>query len=454
MLAKIVACLDVKDGVVVKGTQFKNHEIMGDIVALAKRYNEEGADEIVIYDITASTKNDLVDKSWIQKVAAVIDVPLCVAGGIRSIEDAQVVLDNGAQKISINSPALANPDLINELSETFGKSRVVVGIDSYYDQARDDYFVYALTGDPDTTLETEWRTEDWIKEVEKRGAGEIVLNMMNQDGVRSGYDLVQLAKFSALTSLPIVASGGAGAPEHFLEAYTKGNAAGTLGASAFHKKIVHIGELKDYLRANGLTAHGKINWEKVGGLLPVIVQDHQTAEVLMFGVMTPDALKKTLTEHVVTFFSRTKNRLWTKGETSGNFLKVVNYTLDCDQDTLLITVNPIGNTCHLGNVSCFDGVSNQLPWVFFSQLEKLLESRKNSDPESSYTAALYAKGTKRIAQKVGEEGVEVALAATVQDKEELVNEAADLLYHATVLLHDQDLSWQDVIAVLKRRHGQ
>ena len=252
MLAKIVACLDVKDGVVVKGTQFKDHEIMGDIVELAKRYNKEGADEIVIYDIAASTRDALVDKSWIRNVADVINVPLCVAGGIKSIEDAEIVFANGAQKVSINSPALANPDLINQLSEKFGKEKIVVGIDSYFDEAKNDYFVYALTGDPDKTKATQWRTEDWIKEVEQRGAGEIVLNMMNQDGVREGYDLVQLKKMASVATLPIVASGGAGVAEHFLEAYTIGDAQGTLGASAFHKQLVHIGELKEFLRTHGI----------------------------------------------------------------------------------------------------------------------------------------------------------------------------------------------------------
>lgn len=252
MLAKIVACLDVKDGVVVKGTQFKNHEVMGDIVELAKRYNEEGADEIVIYDIAASTRDALVDKSWIHSVADVIDVPLCVAGGIKSIEDADIVFANGAQKISINSPALANPELINQLAEKFGQDKVVIGIDSYFDEAKNDYFVYALTGDPDKTKATQWRTEDWIKEVEKRGAGEVVLNMMNQDGVRQGYDLIQLKNMTHITSLPIIASGGAGTMEHFLEAYTIGNVFGTLGASAFHKNIIHIGMLKKYLQEKGI----------------------------------------------------------------------------------------------------------------------------------------------------------------------------------------------------------
>lgn len=195
-----------------------------------------------------------------------------------------------------------------------------------------------------------------------------------------------------------------------------------------------------------------INWEKVDGLLPVIVQNADTCEVLMLGYMNQEALAKTLTEKKVTFFSRTKQRLWTKGETSGNFLNVVDYTLDCDKDTLLILANPVGATCHEGTDSCFSAISETPNWIFFSKLEKLLNERKNADPASSYTASLYVRGTKRIAQKVGEEGVETALAATVKDREETICEAADLAYHLTVLLQDANLTWADVIAKLKERH--
>ncbi len=186
----------------------------------------------------------------------------------------------------------------------------------------------------------------------------------------------------------------------------------------------------------------------------MIIQNATTCEVLMLGYMNQEALEKTLAEKRVTFFSRTKNRLWTKGETSGNFLNVVDYSLDCDNDALLILVNPIGETCHTGAESCFYQFehSTQPDWIFFSKLERLIASRKNTDPTSSYTAQLYAKGTKRIAQKVGEEGVETALAATVKDRNETICEAADLAYHLTVLLQDADLSWADVIAKLKERH--
>ncbi|KGQ33725.1 phosphoribosyl-ATP pyrophosphatase [Gallibacterium genomosp. 2] len=198
----------------------------------------------------------------------------------------------------------------------------------------------------------------------------------------------------------------------------------------------------------------QINWQKVGGLLPVIVQNATTCEVLMLGYMNAEALEKTLAERKVTFYSRTKQRLWTKGETSGHFLNVVDMSLDCDNDTLLILADPIGETCHTGAESCFHQFenNNEPDWIFFSKLERLIASRKGSDPESSYTAHLYARGTKRIAQKVGEEGVETALAATVEDREETICEAADLAYHLTVLLQDANLTWGDVIEKLKERH--
>ena len=198
----------------------------------------------------------------------------------------------------------------------------------------------------------------------------------------------------------------------------------------------------------------KINWQKVDQLLPVIIQHFQTSEVLMLGYMNEEALGKTLTEKVVTFYSRTKQRLWTKGETSGHFLNVVDMSLDCDNDTLLILVNPIGPTCHTGEGSCFHQFESQSEgdWTWFAKLEQVLAERKYADPESSYTAKLYAKGVKKIAQKVGEEGVETALAAVSQDKEEVVSEVADLAYHLTVLLHSMNLEWGDVIAKLKERH--
>ena len=195
----------------------------------------------------------------------------------------------------------------------------------------------------------------------------------------------------------------------------------------------------------------KLAWDKMDNLLPAIVQDALSGKVLMQGYMDQDALSKTLETGKVTFFSRSKQRLWTKGETSGHTLDLVSVACDCDQDSLLVLANPNGPTCHTGAQSCwFEG--NTPAFTFLADLERVLAARKDADPKSSYTASLYNKGIKRIAQKVGEEGVETALAATVHDKEELKNEAADLLYHLTVLLQASDMSLNDALNVLRERH--
>ena len=195
----------------------------------------------------------------------------------------------------------------------------------------------------------------------------------------------------------------------------------------------------------------KLAWDKMDNLLPAIVQDALSGKVLMQGYMDQDALTKTLETGKVTFFSRSKQRLWTKGETSGHTLDLVSVACDCDQDSLLVLANPNGPPCHTGAESCwFEG--NTPAFTFLADLERVLAARKDADPKSSYTASLYNKGIKRIAQKVGEEGVETALAATVHDKEELKNEAADLLYHLTVLLQASDMSLNDALNVLRERH--
>lgn len=253
MLAKrIIPCLDVRDGQVVKGVQFRNHEIIGEIVPLAKRYAEEGADELVFYDITASSDDRVVDKSWVSRVAEVIDIPFCVAGGIKSVEDAAQILSFGADKISINSPALADPELITRLADRFGVQCIVVGIDTWYDENTGLYHVNQYTGDESRTRVTQWQTTDWVQEVQKRGAGEIVLNMMNQDGVRNGYDLKQLKAVRELCHVPLIASGGAGTMEHFLEAFRETNIDGALAASVFHKQLINIAELKAFLQSNSV----------------------------------------------------------------------------------------------------------------------------------------------------------------------------------------------------------
>ena len=240
----------MRDGVVVKGVQFRNHRIVGDILELAERYCAEGADELVFYDITASPDDRSVDRSWVSRVASVLDIPFCVAGGIRSVAAAEDVLNKGADKISINTPALTNPDLIAQLAKRFGSQCVVIGIDSR--EERGDYFVYQYTGDPDRTSAAQRSTIDWVREVQQRGAGEIVLNCMNQDGVRQGYDIAQLSAVRVECRVPLIASGGAGAREHFADAFVEARVDGALAASVFHDAEINIGELKSYLIDNSI----------------------------------------------------------------------------------------------------------------------------------------------------------------------------------------------------------
>ncbi|HRK97426.1 MAG TPA: imidazole glycerol phosphate synthase subunit HisF [Alphaproteobacteria bacterium] len=252
MLTKrIVACLDVKDGVVVKGVQFKNHTVMGDIIELAQRYRDEGVDELVFYDITASSDNRVVDKSWVSKVARVLDVPFCVAGGIRTIEDARRILNEGADKLSVNSPALERPEFITELAEIFGVQCVVVGVDSRQEDG--EWVVYQYTGDETRTIKSRHAMLEWLDMIQKMGAGEVVLNCMAQDGVRKGYDITQLKAARDVLKIPLIASGGAGEREHFYDVFQKAGVDGALAASVFHTGHLNIGELKNYLAKQGLS---------------------------------------------------------------------------------------------------------------------------------------------------------------------------------------------------------
>ena len=223
---------------------------MGDILVLAERYRDEGADEVVFYDITASPEGRSVDRNWVARVAQVLDIPFCVAGGIRSVEDAEAVLNAGAEKISINSPAISNPGLIEELASRFGSQCVVIGIDSA--NVKDGYKVFQYTGDPNRSSNTGRDTLAWVKEVQERGAGEIVLNCMSSDGVRRGYDVAQLKAVRELCDVPLVASGGAGAAEHFVEVFDQAGVDAALAASVFHSGAITIPDLKTTLAASGI----------------------------------------------------------------------------------------------------------------------------------------------------------------------------------------------------------
>lgn len=246
MLTKrIIPCLDVRDGMVVKGIQFKNHRVIGNPIDLASQYSSDNADELVFYDITASADNTTVKYKWINDIAAAINIPFCVAGGINNIHIAENILASGADKISINTPAIENANLITELAKRFGSQCVVVGIDSFFNGS--NYQVYAKTGKEESAYQTNLTTHAWVKEAQERGAGEIVLNCMNQDGVKKGYDIDQLSSIREICNVPLIASGGAGCMDDFLQVLNKSNVDGALAASVFHNKEFTVMELKKYL---------------------------------------------------------------------------------------------------------------------------------------------------------------------------------------------------------------
>jgi cyclase len=245
---RIIPCLDVREDKVVKGVQFKNHQIVGSILDLAEKYSNDGADELVFYDISASTKGAIVNRDWVSRIAEVINIPFCVAGGIKSLDDAKEILNLGADKISINTPALDNPKLIKQLSDEFGSQCVVIGMDVKI--IDNEAYLFAKTGNEKTAYSTDILATDWMVKVQELGAGEVVINAMGQDGVKQGYDIRLLQTLEKFCSIPMIASGGAGGPQDFINVFKKTNVDGALAASIFHRNEYSIGEIKKVLRDN------------------------------------------------------------------------------------------------------------------------------------------------------------------------------------------------------------
>jgi cyclase len=247
MLAKrIIACLDVRDGQVVKGVKFEGLRSAGDPAALARRYNVEGIDELVILDVTATLEKRLAMARTVHAVAAELFIPLCVGGGIRDADDAAAVVEAGADKVSVNSAALADPSIITRLARQYGSQAVIVAIDAK--REGDHFAVYSRSG---TTAASRDAVE-WARDAEQRGAGEILLTSMDRDGTRSGFDCEMTAAVSDAVDIPVIASGGAGTFEHFTDVFTRGRADAALAASIFHYAESSVSDLKHFLRERGI----------------------------------------------------------------------------------------------------------------------------------------------------------------------------------------------------------
>lgn len=352
LLKRIIPCLDVKNGRVVKGINFVGLKDVGDPVECAKAYNAQGADELVFLDITATNEQRDTIEEVVRNTAREVFMPLTVGGGIRTIDDFRRLLRAGADKISVNSAAVSNPEIISEAADIFGSQCVVVAIDAK--RCEGNFHVVVNGGRIDTGLDA----IEWAKKVETLGAGEILLTSMDADGTKAGFDIELLNAITAVVSIPIIASGGCGTLEHFSELFEQTNADAALAASLFHYKELTVSQVKDHLTEHGIPVrvdkNSKLNKYFTNcDLIPAIVVEEKNGEVLMLAYMNKESLAKTLKTGFTWFYSRSRGELWNKGATSGHFQKVVSIKSDCDDDTLLVTVNQTGVACHTGSYSCF-----------------------------------------------------------------------------------------------------
>ena len=455
---RIIPCLDVKNGRVVKGVNFEGLADVSSPVELGKYYSNNGADELVFYDITASSEGRALFTDILKEVASTIFIPLTVGGGINTLDDFDRVLKCGADKVSVNSGAIKNPDLIYQAAKRYGDQCVVLSADV---KRVDGVFrVFAKGGRENTGMEA----IEWIKRGVDNGAGEIVLNSIDTDGVKGGFDLEMLKAVCDAVSVPVIASGGAGNIQHFIELFnTLPKVDAGLAASIFHFGEVKISDLKEQLAKKGIPVRiqvkkmidiNKLKFDEKG-LIPAIVVDSVSKKVLTLAYMNEESLKITMEKKLTCFWSRSRQELWLKGETSGNYQHVVSITADCDYDALVIEVEKDGPACHLGTDSCFNNrlFTNEEKKEFSLEgLLQLLKGRKETLPEGSYTTYLFQKGIDKILKKVGEENTEVIIAAKADDKKETVYEIADLCYHVMVLMVEMGISLEDVHKELASRH--
>jgi imidazole glycerol-phosphate synthase subunit HisF len=465
LAVRVIPCLDVADGRVVKGLKFQNLRDAGDPVEAALRYEAEGADEIAFLDVAASHEARGTLVHLVSRVAEVLSIPFTVGGGVRSVEDAAALLSAGADRITVNTAAVEDPSLLSRLAERFGAQCVVLALDGKRVAGPDGRSRMLVTTHGGRRT-TEREAAAWAVEAERLGAGEILLSSVDADGTRAGFDLEMLRAVRAAAGVPIVASGGAGKPEHFPPAVLEGGADAVLAAGIFHDRVFTIAEVKRAMAEAGIAVRiagvsrspreveaGVVGFD-ARGLVPVVVHDVRTGEVLTLAWANAEALTKTKETGFSHFFSRSRNALWKKGETSGNVQRVVSISVDCDGDAVLYDVVPEGPACHTGSKSCFPSQTPPAPSLDLGPLFAVIAERMRNPQPGSYTNELLAKGIGKIAKKVGEEGVEAALAGVSEDEDALAGEAADLLYHLAVLLAARGVSPADVDAKLRNRRGK
>ena len=415
---KVIPCLDLQNP-----------------LEAAKFYNDSGADEIAYFDSKATKEGRETNIEMIREIARVVDIPLLVCGGIKKLEDVKKALYAGASKVCINSAAVANKEIVREISERFGSDRLIVAIDL-------------------TVME---EPIEWAKEVVRLGAGEILLIHNNQ--VPNYIEIVKEIK--KVIPVPVIVSSYSTEPAELADMVLKTEAE---SISLYNLDKMDIMEIKqkfaeEHIEVN--TFQSAIPFEEFQlneeGLIPCIVQDYKTAEVLMMAYMNQESYEETIRSGRMTYYSRSREKLWKKGEISGNFQYVKSLTIDCDKDTLLAKVSQVGVACHTGSRSCFftnlvqKEYDDTNPLTVFEDVFHVIQERKEHPKEGSYTNYLFEKGIDKILKKIGEECTEIVIAAKNPDTEEIKYEISDFLYHLMVLMAERGLEWKDITKELAER---
>lgn len=402
-------------------------------IAMARYYNDCGADEIAYFDSLATKEGREPNIQLIKDISREIDVPLLVCGGIKNLEDAKKVLYAGAAKVCLKSAAIANPDIIKEISERFGAERIIVTID----------------------LDSE-NPVAWARQVQALGAGQLLL--LGSD--RKTY-IETVKAIRDAVKIPLMAATLYGCDSDVVEMLEQ---TGADAISVSTEQEVDIMQIKQSCLAAHLlvnTFQSELDFDTFKtdehGLIPTIVQHYKTGEVLMLAYMNKESFAKTIATGRMTYYSRSRQQLWTKGETSGHFQFVKALTIDCDKDTILAKVSQIGPACHTGSPTCFftDLVRKEYddtnPLKVFEEEYNIILDRKNNPREGSYTNYLFDKGIDKILKKVGEEATEIVIAAKNPDAEEIKYEISDFLYHMMVLMVERGVTWKDITDELAER---
>ena len=404
-----------------------------DPIKMATYYNDCGADEVAYFDSQASKEGREPDIELIKKIKRSIDIPLIYCGGIKKLEDAKKVLYAGAAKICMKSAALNNPDIVKEISDRFGSDRVIITIDMSMD-------------DP----------VGWAKKVKELGAGRLfLLGADTETYVDKANEIRNAVNLPIMVSIPY---------DDYKDVAGALLSTGAEAGAINTEELLDIMSIKQECVDKGVvvnTFKSAIEFSEFKtddkGLVPCIVQNYKTDEVLMLAYMNEESFNKTIATGKMTYFSRSRNKLWTKGEESGHWQYVKSLEIDCDKDTILAEVSQIGPACHTGSKTCFftDLVRKEYddtnPLTVFEDVYNVIVDRKKNPREGSYTNYLFDKGIDKILKKVGEECTEIVIAAKNPDAEEIKYEISDFMYHCMVLMVERGVTWKDITDELAER---